>query len=252
MARKYVDPVITKTPGDRLSDSVETHPAYGQIACSRVTCQPGESLYGSDFKHNGFMTITIRRSELHRGLNRDWPHSRDELIEVALSESQWATFVSTPNSGLGVQCTLQFYRGDKAGLIPGIPAPPVRTEQFHGEARDRIEATTRAVDALVEKIEEMPLSAKAKKELKAQAETISRQLTDGLPWVAKQFAEHVETTTDKARAEIHAYMEQTISRAGLRALAEKAGIPELARGPFDMSDQPALTEAIEPDADDEA
>ena len=60
------------------------------------------NLYDSDFRHNHYMTITIRASELHRDLNRDWHFGRNELIEVALTESQWATFVSAPNMGSGL------------------------------------------------------------------------------------------------------------------------------------------------------
>jgi hypothetical protein len=49
------EPVVTK--GDR-DETVTTHPAYAQIGVSRVTGQA--SLYGSDFKHHNFMTISAR------------------------------------------------------------------------------------------------------------------------------------------------------------------------------------------------
>ena len=39
----------------------ESHPAFGQIAASRVSSTPGVSLYGSDFDHQRYMTISIRR-----------------------------------------------------------------------------------------------------------------------------------------------------------------------------------------------
>jgi hypothetical protein len=94
------DPVSAPTRGPGgMDEMTTTHPAFGQIGASRVSGHI--QLYDSDFHHNAYMTISIRRSELHRSLNRDWHYGRDELIEVALSEAQWATFVSAPNIGSG-------------------------------------------------------------------------------------------------------------------------------------------------------
>jgi hypothetical protein len=100
---KYQDPTIEKVDSP-ISDSVEKHPAYAQIGASRVS--GGTYLYGSNFAHQHYVTISITKSELNRSLSRDWASGGEEYIEVALSEAQWASFVSTLNSGTGIQCTL--------------------------------------------------------------------------------------------------------------------------------------------------
>ena len=63
----------------------ETHPSYAQISASRISGHA--SLYGSDFIHNVFVEIIIAHSELNRGLSRDWPFARKEIVSVWLSEA---------------------------------------------------------------------------------------------------------------------------------------------------------------------
>lgn len=243
MPRELVAPVVklpNTLPGKRsLHDTQESHPAYAQIGCSRVSATPGTVLYGSDFRHGHYMTITIRRSTLNRGLNHDWPHGHDELIEVALSESQWASFVSTPNSGLGTQCTLQYYQPQ--GMIPGIPDPPDRTDQFTKEARQDMDEALAAIKDLRAAIDTVPgLSQKQKRLLSEGAHTAERRLTDSLPFVARSFGEHVERTTDKAKTEVHAYVENVIRRTGIEALSAAQQQPFTLEMPDVLGDGPAL------------
>src|SRR3546814_14202860 len=83
------DPVETADPhghGSRID-----HPAFAQIAASRVRCAGGEILYGSDFPHQNFVSIRICRSSLNRDLSNDWHYGKDQMMEVNMSEAQWAT-----------------------------------------------------------------------------------------------------------------------------------------------------------------
>src|SRR5687767_12050919 len=105
MPREYEKPTTTKRVGRTDRGTTESHPAYGQISASRVS--GSINLYGSDFRHNHYVIVSIHRSVLDRDLSHDWPFPRQEIIEVALSESQWAHFVSSLNAGSGAQCTIQ-------------------------------------------------------------------------------------------------------------------------------------------------
>jgi len=141
MAREIEEPKLVKE--DHHGKSYE-HPAFGQIRASRVS---GHAvLYGSDFVHQGFVTITISTSQLQRTLAREWYFGKSEVIEVALSEAQWATFVSSMNMGSGVPCTIERQAG--VGLIPGLP-PPAPTQNFkadvHKAAAEALEAARTAL-----------------------------------------------------------------------------------------------------------
>lgn len=194
-------------------ETVTTHPAFGQIGAARVSGHV--SLYGSDFKHNGFMAIRISRSELHRNLNRDWHFSDGEIIEVYLSEAQWATFVSSPNIGSGVPCTIQRVEGN---AMPGLPDPVSRVDQFSDEMKKKLGGTFQRVESVRDRLDEMGLPKGKTAEVRSLLEGLLTELRANLPFVAEQFGEHMEETVEKAKAEVHGYMVGVIQRAGLDAL----------------------------------
>lgn len=190
-----------------------THPAYAQISASSVT--GGTYLYGSDFKHQNYVVIRIKKSELVRGLSTDWPFAREEVVEVALSESQWATFVSAMNRGEGVQCTLQSVGGKS---IPQIPESARAHEKFKLEASEASDEALRAIESLQAKIADSKLSQKTKDEVSKSLSFIRDRTQSNMKFIMEQFGEHMEKTVQKARTEISAYAQNTIMRTGIAAL----------------------------------
>lgn len=200
-------------------DYTETHPAYGMIGASRVTSSPpGVAMFGSDFQHQRFVKVTIMRGELSRSLSEDRHRGVGvPLVEVALSEAQWATFVSAMNIGHGVPCTLEIADGER---LPGIEPTTDRREQINAEVIDTMR------DALTT-LEELREAAPTNK-LKKKVDMAIQQIKSNIPFVAKQFDEHVENTVEKAKIEVNAYVTQAIQRAGITALT--GGQP-----PFELS-----------------
>ena len=207
MSREIEHP--TEVPGSRRDEKRFTHPAFAQIGASR--CTGAKNLYGSDFEHHNFVTIHISRSELHRSLSRDWAGAHDEIIEVALSEAQWATFVSTLNSGSGVQCTLQHL---ERRSVPQLPSPPPLQDQFQRELVATLEEAQRQAAILAKLIE----AGGKKSEMRDAIIQLQNHLVPNVSFVAKQFGEHMEDVTEKAKIEVSAYVESAVHRAGLRAL----------------------------------
>jgi len=190
------------------------HPAFAQIGASRVS-GGRVSLYGSDFNHNAYITLRIARSEMQRDLSHDWPFERDQIIEVALSEAQWATFVSSPNMGSGVQCTLQYLQGE---MIPGLPDPVSRAEQFSGEASARMADALSTLDGIVSDIDALGLPKGKATAIKDAIRSARQQLGPNIKFVADSFEQHTEAVTEHAKAEIHGYMTSVIMRSGIAAL----------------------------------
>jgi hypothetical protein len=155
---------IKKEPG-RLGrdEATYTHPAYGQVSVSNVS--GGIYLYGSDFHHQNYVALRINRSELNRNLSNDWPHAREELVEIAMSESQWATLVSSMNRGEGVQCTLQHYQRK---MVPQIPRIEGKIAQFRAEGSEAAEEAVRAITELRDEIKDSKLSQKQKEAWKVE------------------------------------------------------------------------------------
>jgi hypothetical protein len=214
--RAVEEPTIEKSSSGHRDYTVH-HPAYAQISANRVS--GGKVLYGSDFQHQNYVTVKITKSELHRNLSNDSAFgSSRPYIEVAMSEAQWAEFVSSMNVGFGVQCTLQYKDGKE---IPGIPNVANQRETFKEEAAQRAEHALQTLAELREKIDALGISEKAKKSLRGHVNSAEAQLTSSMPFVLEQFAEHMERTVQKAKIEINAYTTHAVMRAGIAALDGK-------------------------------
>lgn len=215
MTRRAQAPDIKHGTGPLGKGTTETHPAFGQIAASRVS--GATNLYGSDFVHHNFIEITLRRSELNRDLSHDWHFATDELISVRLSEAQWATFVSTLNGGRGIPCTLNYVMSEQ---MPDIQMEP-RTDLFKQEADAKIAEMTKSIDEAIRHVDEelgSSVSGKKKEALLGILRHARMNVSSNVPFVAKSLAEHMENTVEKAKVEVHAYMENAIRSAGFAAL----------------------------------
>lgn len=226
----------TEVGGINDEGTVEKHPAYAQIGANRVS--GGAYLYGSDFQHQHYITIQIHESDLHRQLSGDRASPHRRLIEVAMSEAQWATFVSSLNQGSGVQCTLGFT--PEAGLVPPIVQPKDRKLQFSQEMLERFDMATSALKDLATLIDESPLSGKKKDALKRQLQVAERNLAPNMDFVASRFDEHMERTVEKAKSEVNAYAQHV--QGGLARMALRGG----------AGSEPLLLESPTEDEDDQS
>lgn len=206
----------TVAHGKAHSESVTTHPAFAQIGASRVS--GGAYLYGSDFLHQHYVTISIRASELHRNLSRDWHFGRNEYIEVALSEAQWATFVSSMNVGSGVPCTLQ---SKDLKTVPGLPKPAKIADQFKAEMVKTMADIQADLKALRADVGGLGLGKKKAEDLEKRLAQIHDRLIGSTGFVSNQFEEHVENVVESAKVEVNAYVVSQVMRAGLESLGNK-------------------------------
>lgn len=213
MKRETIRPTVTEA--ERNSTYIE-HPAFGMIRASRVS--GNASLFGSDFVHHNYVTITICKAKTRRELSTDWDFAGDELIEVNLSEAQWATFVSSMNVGSGVTCTIDHILGE---YLPFLPQPEQSNQQFKDEMQQQMADMQKELQSMASTLEGAISKTKAT-ELKTRMERLSSRLTGNLGFVAKQFDEHMERITEKAKIEINAHAINLVHQAGLEALANRA------------------------------
>lgn len=216
MSRAVQEPTVRKKSGAGGSEELEfTHPAYAQIEVSRVSGSH-TSLYDSDFKHNHYIVIRVQGSRIMRHLNKDWHHS-DSIpkIEIAMSESQWATMVSSLNMGGGVPCTLQRFNGE---VVPGIPAPIARHDQYAAEIKEDLAEAVAEMDALDKLIEESGLSKTKAAALREKVRSARSTLTGSIPWIVESADKHMEKTAERGKQEVQGYMLGMIQRAGLEQL----------------------------------
>lgn len=215
---------ITELPNEKGRGKQYAHPAFGQISVSRISGR--RALYGSDFMHDRFVRVAIGPSVLQRDLSHDWYFRSQTVIEVDLSEAQWATFVSSFNVGEGVPCTIA---RDHNG---GVPAFPLRDsgQEYKIETDAKLSECIRLVDEAIAAVDAAGLTKPKRDALLAPLRRAHQHLSCNLPFVAKSFGEHMETRVEKAKVEVEAYISGAINRAGLAALAAKDGITKLLGG----------------------
>lgn len=227
--RLFEEPKISQQPGPgRDIEEVIEHPAFATIGASRVQ-STGHTLFQSEFKHQSLITIRIKGARVHRGLSNDRVSTSSRLpyVEVDLTESQWATFVSSLNVGEGVPCTLTYLH--EHGYIPQIPKPPERKQQFTKEMTDTLQDSVNHLKKIEETLKDAKMTEKLRNELMGHVRMAKQEIQSNMPFVEKQFAEHVENTTEAAKQEIHGYMVGHLQRAGLAALVREGGPLQLDR-----------------------
>lgn len=198
----------------------ELHPSYGQVVVSRVSGHT--SLFGSPFKHQYYITLSIGRSSRERSLGRDWHFGgmRGGLIEIAMSESQWAHMISSVGQGGGVPCTLQYVGGQPQAECPD----QMEVERFHADIdKDMKDAAAFMTDALAKMqalVEDKSPTKEKRKEALSALINVGRKLEDSAPWIAKQLRERMDTIVNEAKTEVEAYVVRTIVDSGIQKLAE--------------------------------
>lgn len=210
--------VVVSNNGDTRT---YTHPAFGQVMLNRVSGRT--VLYGTDFEHDHWIALRIKRSELNRHLAHDWMHERDEIIEVALSEAQWARLVSSVGVGAGVPCTIKSIYGSQRSTIP-LRQQKSETESELRELLRNAEA--HVLEAMDSVQDELSGLSKAKKDkIMHHLSRLQRELSDHIPFVKRSFDRHMEEVVEEARMEVNAYATATARLAGIAEGKTPAALP---------------------------
>jgi hypothetical protein len=221
---------ITEPTRDERGD--ETHPAWGLISVHRGSYgPPGAVLFDSDIRHQFALSVRIAAASRQRDLNRDWLHREREFIEIAMSEAQWASFVSSMNTGNGVPCTIT-YRHDE-GMVPGFPYEP-RLAESTAEVERAADRSLAEIRAAFEAYTEHKTAANLRN-LRARIENAGPNMR----FAAESLTEHAENVVQKARADIEAMVVAKAQQLGV-------GVEELAALP---GEAPALAAYSTPPTD---
>lgn len=214
MKREITQPTLTEH-GD------EKHPAWGLIGASRVqTSPPGASLFDSDIPHQHTIMVRISTASRKRDLHSDWKHAEEQFVEVEMSEAQWASFVSSMNTGDGVACTIR--RREDEYLVPSFP--------HEARLQQSIEEVEQAADRAFEKVREA-LAAYEEKKNAANLRALHFAIENAprnIAFSADSLTEHAENVVQKARADIEAMVEA--KAAQLKLDPGELSVPALGPG----------------------
>ena len=183
----------------------ERHPAWAMISASRSQGS-GAVLFDSDVKHMHTIHVRLSTASRRRDLQRDWLHAEKEIVEIQMSEAQWASFVSTMNTGSGVPCTLRRHDGMP---LPGVEYEP-RLKQSMDETRG---AAERAFAEVAE-----AFAAYEEKKNAANLRTLKYAIQNApanVAFASESLAGHAEHVVQRARADIEAMVTSKAAQLGI-------------------------------------
>lgn len=209
----------------------EEHPSYGMVGFSRVTGNPGR-LFGSPLRsHESFVTLRVSHGvRIHElGYDRFYGPIRGEILEVILSAGQFSELLTTMNIGNGVPCTIRYIDGKE------VPKPPEESELEVEKVRKGFKKDMKDIVSQIKKDRADLNKLLDKKTLsKADKDTISwivgkveQHVEANMPFMLSQFEEASEKVVKHAKAEVDAFITSNIIAAGLRAIKERAEVPQL-------------------------
>ena len=204
-----------------LFDKKETHPAYGMLAFSRR--QGGKTnLFGSSIQHQNTIAMTLRHGEVCRGLSNDWYHGNDTIVEVEMSQAQFAEAITSMNMGSGVPVTIRYQ--ENVGYLER-PDFKGKKDQYNDELKEQLNKANADTKALIEEVKEMFATKKSigkgdREEILETLNKIYANINHNVSFVYKQFNEQVDKTIVEAKSEIEAFCQSKINSIAYAAMAE--------------------------------
>jgi len=211
-----------------------THPAFGNIAVTRGRGSP-RRLFGSKARHHNSVTITVSRSVEDRHLANDWFSETEGLIEIEMSESQWARFIASGGMGGGTPCTLRRTPAGPAEAVAMIALDePTTKERHEQELKDmvakRIATAMGVIEQMAALAETSSVSKRTLRELVAAARHELQGIPESMRYVLSEFDEAMEVIVDESRTEVEAFARTVIHETGLQAISGHALLVDGSKG----------------------
>lgn len=201
-------------------DEETSHPSYGTIGWHRVSGQR-ENLFMSSLTHNTWVELEIRgAAKVRRDYHETVYHSvgQGNVVTVAMSEAQFAQFITSPNQGTGAPCTIT-RRGNTS--VPQCP-PDEQMIQFRKELLEDAKAVTEGAKETLKVIDQMLSQKTLKKgdlhEVRAQVAALQSNVEANMPFLVKQFNEYMDGVFHDAVAALEGHIHQRLESVGLEHL----------------------------------
>jgi len=218
----YTNPETTTTDYAGGKITHVNHDAFGMVGLSIVT-GGSEVLFGSDLKHGQHIRLSIKRATQQRNLSRDWYLAGDELIEVCLSQHQFAELITSPNRGEGVPCTILRApeKNTKIVSVPGILPLETKAEIMRNEikesAHEQMQKISGSLEKLEKLIEEGGVGKKALKQAIFNLKCDVENTQSNMAFVVEQSEKALKKAVTSAKIDVEAYINSAIHKLGIEA-----------------------------------
>jgi len=182
-----------------------------------------KALFGSSIRHNSFIGLSISAAELHRGLHEDriTPSAAAPIVEIQMSMTQFADFITSFGKGEGTPCTIEALGGKV------VPSPPYYSKRIHfddefGAKMDEIALETSKYYKAISTLLDKPNFGKHdREEIKLQIRMLRQEISKNVPFMKEQFTEQMDRTVLEAKNEVDAFVESKLRSIGLAGLKKE-------------------------------
>jgi hypothetical protein len=195
------------------------HESFGMVGVYHTSGSPGP-LFGSSIDHRHYVTIRIMTASRRRGLHQNWYSGDKQLIEIALSPTQYADMISAPNTGYGVPCTLQYVGDKRMEKCPEYNQRAIFEKEFEADVK-KVMKDAKDLAAQVEAmITQKTVTKTVLKEVAGKLRMLMQHIYSNLPFVQSQFNEAMDNTVTEAKGEVEAFVTNKVLSLGIEKLTE--------------------------------
>ena len=207
------------------------HESYAMIGASRRSSSHSQALFGSSIKHSNTITIRIHTAEHDRAYNRDRIHAKKEILEIEMSSTQWAEFISTLNVGDGVPCTLTRLQGKRMQEPPFQSKAEMIQDEFSAKMRNFSVDLRKMIQESIELLKNKPTLTKGDRtSILDSINSMIQQIQSNIPFVGEQFQKQMERTVIEAKNEVEAFIDNKVYSTGIKALNNPEVLKRLKEG----------------------
>ena len=202
-----------------VGDKEERHPAYAQMSFNR---QSGghDNLYGSAIKHQETISMSITKSVKHTSeFSERYYAAGIPLIEVRMSQSQFAQLITSMNMGSGVPVTLEAVRGKTMPKCQEITVSERANKDLESRLNKFADKVSKGRDRVTEILVKKGAILKGeRKEIKNIYDTLMQELRSNMPFLHECMVEAYDKTATSAKADIEAFYDNAIRKMGIEAM----------------------------------
>lgn len=204
-----------------MTEKYEKHPSYGMLLFSHT--HGGErELFGSSIKHNDTIRMYLKHGEVKRDMNSDWYTGRDMIVELEMSETQFAEAITNMNFNDGVPVTIRYT--EKDGIID--PCPFIsKHEQFEQELNKNLDKANEITNSIIDETTELfkkkgTITKSEKNRILSLLYDLSRNINGNRDFIYSMFNEQMEKTIHEAKGEIEAFIQNKMHSIAAKVIYE--------------------------------
>lgn len=199
-----------------MEDKDQEHESYGMLSLSRVSGRV--NLFGSSITHNNFVALRVNTASLRRDLSRNWYHSRNQIVEVYMSYTQFVEAITNMNTD-GVPVTIHAVGGKAMESCPFDDVRDKLSTEFQDRLNVLLDSAAKAAKQAKTRLRAPGTISKAERnEIAAELYRVNQEITSNLKFVLDSFNKQTEKSIIEAKGEIEAFFSHKIHALGSNAL----------------------------------